>query len=191
MSKTPPAATPSDADADPLKGKGRPTPTRAAQEAANRRPLVADTKEAKQRARAELNAQRERARAGMAAGEERYLPARDKGPQRKFVRDWVDSRWSLSEFVMPLMLVVIVASFIPSSVMVFWSFVALWGFILLVIIEMVITSTRVKKATREQWGDRTEKGLGWYAAMRQVQMRFLRIPKPQLRRGGAPVTPKR
>ncbi len=191
MSKTPPAATPSDADADPLKGKGRPTPSRAEQEAANRRPLVADTKEAKQRARAELNAQRERARVGMAAGEERYLPARDKGPQRKFVRDWVDSRWSLSEFVMPLMLVVIVASFIPSSVMVFWSFVALWGFIFLVIIEMVITSTRVKKAAREQWGDRTEKGLGWYAAMRQVQMRFLRIPKPQLRRGGAPVTPKR
>ncbi|MGZ3072631.1 DUF3043 domain-containing protein, partial [Pseudomonas aeruginosa] len=43
-------------------GKGRATPSRAEQEAARKRPLVADTKEAKARARAELAAQREKAR---------------------------------------------------------------------------------------------------------------------------------
>lgn len=189
MAKTPSAPVPSDEQDALVTGKGRPTPTRAEQEAARKRPLVADTKEARARARAELNEKREKARVGMAAGDDRYLTARDKGPQRRFVRDWVDSKWSLSEWIMPLMLLVIVIGFLPSSgFLVTYSFFALWGVILLVIIEMVITSARVKGAARRKFGaDRTERGLGWYAAMRQVQMRFLRLPKPQVKRGGKPV----
>ena len=36
-------------------------------------------------------------REALANGDERYLPARDKGPVRRFVRDYVDSRfWSRS-----------------------------------------------------------------------------------------------
>ena len=54
MAKTSPDTAPTDADEQAAHGKGRPTPTRAEQEAARKRPLVADTKEAKQRARAEL-----------------------------------------------------------------------------------------------------------------------------------------
>ncbi|MBZ6371944.1 MAG: DUF3043 domain-containing protein, partial [Microbacterium hominis] len=81
-------------------GKNRPTPSRAEQEAARKRPLVADTKEARARAKAELAAQREKARIGMANGDERYLPVRDKGPQRRFVRDWVDSGWHAGELLM-------------------------------------------------------------------------------------------
>ena len=83
MAKTPASPVPADVPADTTTGgKGRATPTRAEQEAARKRPLVADTKEAKARAKAELAAQREKARVGMAAGEDRYLPVRDKGPQR-------------------------------------------------------------------------------------------------------------
>ncbi|GAA3024060.1 hypothetical protein JOE64_001134 [Microbacterium dextranolyticum] len=85
------AAADTTPDAPTGPGKHRPTPSRAEQEAARKRPLVADTKEARARAKAELAAQREKARVGMANGDERYLPARDKGPQRKFVRDLVDS----------------------------------------------------------------------------------------------------
>ena len=51
--------------------KGRPTPSRAEQEAARKRPLVPDTKEAKARAKADLATQREKARIGMANGEQR------------------------------------------------------------------------------------------------------------------------
>ncbi|MFT4230340.1 MAG: DUF3043 domain-containing protein [Microbacterium sp.] len=186
MAKTPPAPVPSnEEDAASAVGKGRPTPSRAEREAARKRPLVADTKEAKARARAELAAKREKARIGMAAGDDRYLTARDKGPQRRFVRDWVDARWSLSEWVMPLMFVVIIIGFLPSSGwLVAYSFLVLWGIILLVVIEMVIASTLIKRAARRKFGaDHTEKGLGWYGAMRQVQMRFLRLPKPQVKRG--------
>jgi hypothetical protein len=167
-------------------GKGRATPTRAEREAARRRPLVPDTKEAKARARAELAQQRDKARAGMAAGDERYLTARDKGPQRRWVRDWVDSGWHLGEAVMPAMVVVIIMTFIPLTALQYYSFLGLWVFIFLVIGDMVLTSIRVKRLAKAKWGDKTEKGLGWYAAMRSIQMRFLRLPKPQVKRGQRP-----
>lgn len=184
-----PTPVPSDEDSAAVGvGKGRATPTRHEREAMRRRPLVADTKEAKQRARAELAAKRDQARAGMAKGDERYLPARDKGPQRRFLRDYVDGGWHLAEFVMPAMVVVILLTFINVPLIQFYSFIALWGFILLVILDMVLTAWRAKRATRAQFGaDKLERGSGWYAAMRSMQMRFLRLPKPQVRRGGKPI----
>lgn len=189
MAKTPAPAS-NDAPTEPAQpgsGKGRATPTRAEREAQRKRPLVPDTKEAKARARAELAERREKARIGMAAGDERYLPARDKGPQRRFARDFVDAGWHLGEGVMPFMVLVIVATLIPIAAFQYWSFIALWIFILFVIGDMVLTSIRVKRAARERFGaERMEKGLGWYAAMRTVQMRFMRLPKPQVKRGQHP-----
>ncbi|WP_336633078.1 MULTISPECIES: DUF3043 domain-containing protein [unclassified Microbacterium] len=182
-----PAAPDTAPDVPTGPGKNRPTPSRAEQEAARKRPLVADTKEARARAKADLAAQREKARIGMANGEDRYLPVRDKGPQRRFVRDAVDAGWHAGELLMPLMLVVILVSLVQNQAVVTYAFLGLWLFILVVIGDMVITSHTVKKRAKEKFGDRTEKGLGWYGAMRTIQMRFMRLPKPQVKRGGRPV----
>ncbi|MDF2492684.1 MAG: hypothetical protein K0Q58_1262 [Microbacterium sp.] len=89
--------------------------------------------------------QREKARVGMAAGDERYLQPRDKGPQRRFVRDLVDSGWHVAELIMPVMVVVLLLMFVNIPFL-----------------------------------------LGWYGAMRTVQMRFMRLPKPQVKRGQRP-----
>jgi len=193
VAKTPAAPSSNDAPSEGtvLNGvpssKGRPTPSRAEQEAARKRPLVPDTKEAKARAKADLAAQREKARVGMANGDQRYLPARDQGPQRKFVRDWVDAGWHLGEAVMPAMVLVILATFLPIAALQYYAFVGLWIFIFFVIGDMVITSITVKRAVKKKFGEgKVEKGLGWYAAMRTVQMRFLRLPKPQVKRGQKP-----
>ncbi|WP_375339571.1 DUF3043 domain-containing protein [Microbacterium rhizophilus] len=171
-------------------GKGRPTPTRAEREAANRRPLVANTKEAKARARAELRERQDRARVGMANGEEKFLPARDRGPQKRFARDYTDSGWHLGEFLMPAMIVVIIATFIPMEFFQYYAFVALWVFIFFVVGDMIILSTTVKRKAAAKFGgkEKLEKGLGWYAAMRSVQMRFMRLPKPQVKRGERPAS---
>jgi len=192
VAKTPPAPVPSSAPADgtvlngvPVNGaggKGRATPSRAEQEAARKRPLVADTKEAKARARAELNVKREKARVGMAAGEEKYLPARDRGPQRRYARDFADAGYHLGEVVMPAMILVIVLTFLPIPAVQYYAFIVLWVFIMLVIADMIFTAVRVKRAATAKWGDRREKGLGWYAAMRTIQMRWMRLPKPQVKR---------
>ena len=79
MAKTPAPEAPKDASTSTA-GKGKATPSRAEQEAARKRPLVPDTKEAKAQRKAELASARERARIGMANGEQKYLPARDQGP---------------------------------------------------------------------------------------------------------------
>ncbi|WP_317451976.1 DUF3043 domain-containing protein [Microbacterium sp. NIBRBAC000506063] len=181
-----PDLTPAD-DETPASGKGRPTPTRAEREAARRRPLVPDTKEARAAARADLQAKRERARVGMANGEEKFLPTRDRGPQRRWVRDRVDAGWHMSEFVMPFMLVVVIVSLFPNPTIAYYGFVALWLFVIIAVIDMVILSARTKKKAAEKFGEeRMEKGLGWYAAMRSLQMRFMRLPKPQVKRGEYP-----
>jgi len=167
--------------------KGRPTPTRKEREAARKRPLVPDDRrQARKEARAKMNASRERARIGMAAGEERYLPQRDKGPQRKFVRDYVDARTSLGEFLIPVMFFVIIATFIPSIEAQTISILALWGFFIVAIIDSVVLSWLVKRKLTKKFGS-ADKGVGFYAGMRALQLRVLRLPKPQVKRGEYPV----
>ena len=50
-------------------------------------------------------------RQAMRTGDDRYLPARDKGPVRRFIRDYVDSRFSFIELMIPLMLVVLILGY--------------------------------------------------------------------------------
>jgi len=138
--------------------KGRPTPTRKEREAARKRPLVPDDRrQARKEARAKMNAARERARIGMAAGEERYLPQRDKGPQRKFVRDYVDARTSLGEFLSPVMFLVIIATFIPSLEAQTISILVLWGFFLVASIVALcfydLDETKFAKAANGAGGE--------------------------------------
>ena len=166
-------------------GKGRPTPRRRDREQESKRPLVANT--AKER-RARAREVRERARLGLAAGEERYLPLRDKGPQKKFARDFVDSRWNFGEFLIPMMFAVIIATFIPSAQAQIASVVVLWLFFLFAVIDSFFLGWQIKKAASTKFGeDKMDKGLRWYAAMRGLQMRGLRLPKPQVGRGEKPV----
>lgn len=183
MPKTPPP-TEQTPETETAHGKGRATPTRAESQAGRRRPLVANTKEARKEARAEMNVRRDRARAGMAAGEERYLPARDKGPQRKMVRDYVDSRWHIAEWIMPMMIVVIVLMMVGIPQVMVYAYLLLWTFVTAAIINMIIVGIRARKSVIQRFGaERTERGLRWYAAMRTMQLRALRLPKPQVKRG--------
>ena len=175
------------ADAAPT-GKGRPTPTRKEREAARKRPLVPnDRKEAGRRSREQLRSEREKARAGMAAGDDRYLTARDKGPQRRFVRDYVDARFSVGEFLMPLMLVVIVLTFIPVPDIQLYGTLLLWLFFALAVIDSVFLGVFLRRRLVKKFGEsKLERGLRWYGVMRAIQLRMIRLPKPQVRRGEYP-----
>ncbi|GMA92725.1 DUF3043 domain-containing protein [Homoserinibacter gongjuensis] len=168
-------------------GKGRATPTRKEREAARKRPLVPDDRRAAAKAsKAELAARRDRARVGMERGEERYLPARDKGPQKRFVRDYVDARWSVGEILLPLMVLVILTYFIPNEFIAIYALTAVWAVILLVVIDCLILGRTLRKKLAAKFGaDKVEK-VTWYAAMRAVQLRALRLPKPQVKRGEFP-----
>ena len=169
-------------------GKGAPTPTRREQEAARKRPLVpGDRKEATKLARQKQAEARDKARVGMAAGDERYLTPRDRGPQRRYVRDFVDARFSIGEFLIPVMLIVIVLSFLPWQFMQLWGLVALWTFFLIAVADGFVLGFQVRKRLRAKFGDtKVERGVRWYAAMRAFQLRVMRLPKPQVKRGKYP-----
>ncbi len=167
-------------------GKGRATPSRREAEQARKRPLVpTDRKQAQRSSRSQVAAERERIRQGMARGEERYLPARDKGPQRRFVRDSVDARWTVGELLIPVFVVFFIATFALPVALQGYLFVVLYGFLAIVIIDALILARSIRKRLAVKLGgaDKVERGLTLYTVMRAAQFRRLRTPQPQVRRG--------
>jgi hypothetical protein len=166
--------------------KKGPTPTRAQQEAARRRPLVPDDrKAARQAARAAETAERQKMRLAMETGDERNMPLRDRGPQKRFARDWVDARTGLGEWLMVIVLVYVFLAFLPQSDMQIWLTFSLWGVVALVVLEGVLISFQLKKRLADKFGE-VERGVRWYGVMRAMQLRRLRLPKPQVKRGQFP-----
>ncbi|MDN5698998.1 MAG: DUF3043 domain-containing protein [Kocuria sp.] len=166
--------------------KGRPTPSRKEQEAARKRPLVpADRKIAKAESRQAERERRAVAQAGMAAGDERYLGPRDRGPQRRFARDWIDSRFNIGEFVLIFLILMLFILFLPNQAIGLTFIWIMYGYIALCVIDAFITTTRMKSVMQRKFGE-VQRGTRWYAAMRTFTIRRLRLPKPQVRRGERP-----
>ncbi|MDP9407756.1 MAG: DUF3043 domain-containing protein, partial [Actinomycetota bacterium] len=120
------------------------------------------------------------ARTGMMRGDERYLPARDRGPVRALVRDLVDSRRSASSLFLPSALIVVVGGLFPQPAVVRATYL-LW---LVVLVAIVVDSTLLCRAVlrrvRADFPDSTERAsaLCFYAVMRAMQLRRLRVPQP-------------
>jgi hypothetical protein len=122
----------------------------------------------------------------MRTGDERYLPARDQGPVKRFIRDWVDSRLSFAEFLLPLLLVIMALSYAGSgSTRSFAN--GLWtATILLTVVDTLWLTFRLKRALRAKFPGEDTRGTTFYAVLRVVQMRWMRMPKPQVGLGGKP-----
>ncbi|MEU8955715.1 DUF3043 domain-containing protein [Streptomyces sp. NPDC048518] len=173
---------------DPQAPKGRPTPKRALAQTQRRSVTNTPTtrKEAAKRQRDERRTQMAKQREAMASGDERFLPARDKGPVRKFARDFVDSRFCIAEYFLPLAVIILVLSIVripqlQNIALLLWLFV-----IVLIIADSVVTAFRLKKRLAERFPNDNRKGAVAYALMRTLQMRRLRLPKPQVKRGERP-----
>ncbi|MEU8590765.1 DUF3043 domain-containing protein [Streptomyces sp. NPDC048664] len=170
---------------DPQAKKGRPTPKRS--EAQSQRRSVASTpttrKDAAKRQREERRVNLERQRQALANGDERYLPARDKGPVRKFARNHVDSRFNVAEFFLPLAVVILILTVVripqvQNIALLLWLVV-----IVLIVLDSILSAFRLRKRLNERFAGQNTRGAVAYALMRSLQMRRLRLPKPQLKRG--------
>ena len=169
-------------------GKGTPTPRRKDQEAARKRPLVPEDRKASKAAeRAAVQEQRLKMRQALDTGDERFLPIRDKGPQKRFARDYVDARFSLGEYLMfGALIFVIVSLVVPStSEQMIYVLGGFWVMFLAVFVDVFILSRKLRKRLAEKFGE-VERGTVWYGSMRSLQFRKLRLPKPQVRRGQYP-----
>ncbi|MGW7379391.1 DUF3043 domain-containing protein [Streptomyces sp. NPDC054794] len=173
---------------DPQAPKGRPTPKRS--EAQSQRRSVASTpttrKDAAKRQRDERRQALDRQRQALAGGDERYLPARDKGPVRKFARDWVDARFNVAEFFLPLAVVILVLSVVQVPALQNIALLLWLVVIVLIVLDSILSGFRLKKRLAERFPDTNKRGAVAYALMRSLQMRRLRLPKPQVKRGERP-----
>lgn len=170
-------------------GKGRPTPKRREAEAARRRPLVPARQPRNRVNKEKERARREREYQAMLTGEERYLPLRDKGPVRRWVRDYVDARRNPGEYFLPVSLVIVLASFFTAGN-------PLWGLAIIAVLYLVVLITvidafllgnRMRKRLIAKFGaDKLPRGIRMYGVMRAFQMRRMRLPKPQVKRGEYP-----
>jgi hypothetical protein len=184
--------------------KGRPTPKRSeatrkrgpvapapltASEARKRRKELgrpkltgAERKAEKAERRADMADRRER----MMAGDDAYLLPRDKGPVRRFVRDVVDSRRNVLGLFMPAALgMVFVMLSIPSLVVQQAVTPAMLVLIVVMAGDALWLGRRVNKLVDAKFPDNVESGwkLGLYAASRASQLRRMRAPRPQVKRG--------
>jgi Flp pilus assembly protein TadB len=165
-------------------GKGRPTPTRKEAEEARKQRLTSsrDRKGSASLKRQRATEQRLKVRQAMETGDERYLPARDRGPVKKFIRDYVDSRRSIGEYLLVVFFVFILLSWtVPALASV--TPVVFGVILILMAVDSIRLVRGVKAQIRTRFGDDQTKGVTMYTCMRAWQMRRLRLPKPQVKHG--------
>jgi hypothetical protein len=195
-SKPEPAPTPAP-EAEVVGGKGRPTPKRR-DVAPKRQPISApQTAKEASRLRKQQTAQ---ARSGtgrgpagaskmstreyreaMRRGDESVLPRRDKGPVRKLARDYVDTHLLFSNFLLPSLLLVLFAGYIPDHL---GQYVTIALFVLFAM-EWLWTGRRIHNLARQRFDKVADKPwvLGLYAGQRAFMPRRWRSPQATLRRG--------
>jgi hypothetical protein len=171
--------------ADKPGGKGRPTPSRKeAEAAAKARAKVPRTRKEQMLAQRGSKSESSKVvRAGMKAGDERYMLARDKGPVRRFIRDFVDSRFSFVELMVPLLIVTLVLGYSGNTYLVGVGNTVLLGTVLLVALDILLMRFRLRRELARRFPDEPTKGTTYYAIMRALQMKFMRMPKAQVKIG--------
>jgi hypothetical protein len=181
-------AQPAGADITPgVQKKGRPTPSRREAEAANKaKAKVPRTRKeaaaARRRSRTEASS---RMREALHTGDDRYLPARDQGPARRFIRDYVDSSLMVLELLLPLMVVLLVLGWIGGRGAAAFSNIALLGMILVILVETIRLRFALRRELARRFPDdpSAASGATMYAVMRALQVRFWRKPDRQVRVG--------
>ena len=181
------------ADADPAltkshavtEGKGRPTPKRSEAERRRRQPYTApkDRKEAARVSRDRQRSDRGRRMEAVRRGEEWALPPRDRGPVKALTRDYVDSRRRASEYYMYGLLVLLVLTLAPIPALRGLAPPLVLAAVLVMIIEGVFIGRRAKSLAAQRLPGESTRGVGLYAAMRALQIRRLRMPKPRIKPG--------
>lgn len=181
--------------------KGRPTPTRKEAEAARKAQLQSNKiktstkgmskKTARKTDRDAMRIERQEARAALMRGDEAALPARDKGPVRKYVRDFIDSRRTVAEYFVPVAIVVLLLGMtrnLTLQVFVTYAWIAI---IVLVLADTGFMMFKLNRELKAKYPDKTDrKGVTFYGIMRALQLRRLRLPPPRFKAGGKPVEPK-
>ncbi len=156
--------------------KNAPTPTRKQAEAARRERVnpMLSPKEAKRRQR-RLQAEERNKR----------MEAQEQAPAKVLLRDWVDSKRRLGEFLLPSLVVLLALQFTASIIpdMVWISTGLMYAFILAVVVDVTLMWRGYKRLLERKSPGASTRGLLMYGAMRATQIRRFRMPPPVVERG--------
>ena len=179
--------------ADPSEKKGRPTPKMKQAQAAGIRPLVpvdrkASAKAAKARLRERENAEYE----AMQKGDINHMPKSERLPWRIYIRDYVDARFNLGEWFIPVAFAILIVSmFVTSLMQNQWASIIMmalmYGYLIAVIIDVWLMWRKLKAKLIAKYGEQSvSKGSRsfCYAWSRSIQMRRWRLPKPRYPKRG-------
>jgi hypothetical protein len=166
-------------------GKGKPTPKRSEAERRRRQPYTApkDRKEAGRAQRTRDRGERSRRMEAVRRGEEWALPARDRGPVKALARDYVDSKRRFSEFYMYGLIVLLVLLFIRVPIVQTLVPALVIAAVAIMIVEGFFIGRRVRALAGERLPGQSTSGIAMYSAMRALQIRQLRMPKPRVKIG--------
>jgi len=187
-SKPEPTAAGTSADAADLstsQKKNRPTPSRREAEAARKaRAKVPRTRKEQAAARrATRSESTAKMREAMRTGDDRYLPARDRGPVRRYARDLVDSQFWVLELMLPILVVLLIFGYSGSTTLAAYANVAMPALIVLILVESFRLRWRLRRGLTQRFPGQSPKGMTFYAVMRALQVRPFRQPKHQVKLG--------
>jgi len=156
--------------------KDRPTPTRREAEAA-RRQRVNRTLSAKESRR--LDAQQNRTQ------RLRAVSAREAVPEKTLMRDHVDARFNLGEFLLPSLVVILALTFLASAVprITYVTTIVMYVFLLAVLLDCYLMWRGFKRVLAERLPGTSTRGLLLYGVNRAIQIRRFRMPAPRVKRG--------
>ena len=123
------------------------------------------------------------ARAAFMRGEESALPVRDRGPAKKWVRNYIDSRRTIGEYFLPTIMLVLVLTVIPVKGIQLLAILFMYAAMLYSLVSAFFMSRTIKKLVAEKFPNEPLKGIGIYGWLRSTQMRRMRAPAPQVKRG--------
>lgn len=135
--------------------------------------------------REQSNERRASMREGMKTGDERFLLPRDQGPERRLVRNIVDSRRNAGSLFLFVAVVYFAGLFIRDTRFQAIA-VSLWVTVLLLLItDSTIIGFRIRRLVGERFPDTRERTsrLVLYGVTRATMIRRWRAPKPQVELG--------
>lgn len=165
---------------------GQATPKRVSNQRRASEPAPKNRREAYKKMRERQREERAEASAGMRNGDERYLLARDRGPERGLVRNIVDSRRTVGTYFFAGAIIVLIGSStrMPTAVQVAANL--LWAVLAVgVIIDSWLIARKVRALVRERFPSTTQRmgSLSLYGIMRGLTFRRMRVPKPAVNLG--------
>lgn len=168
--------TPEAGEASPEEGKTTPTLTRREAEALRRERLRPTLTRKEQKART---------REVRRAKEERAMAEAELRPERVLMRNFIDSRWTFSEFAWPLILLSLAVFLFGGRfpVLTFYGTYVLWAIMAVIVIEVAFLWFAFKKLVRVREPRAPLRGLLMMMASRMVTMRRFRRPPTVIDRG--------